>query len=225
MKKIDDAEKDKMIGDKGLAFFGAITASVSHELNNVISIIDQSAGLLSDLLIGAKHGKSIEDAKLQRIADTIDNQTKRGVGIIKRMNSFAHSADVPEGEFELNGLIENLTALCQRFADMKRVRIKISDSSAKINMFSNPFHVEQALFLCIQWSLATARAADVIEIKVATDNDHVLLTVVSRLPDEDQEIFDIDYLRILIQQIRGEVDTVQSDAELKYQLRIPVKPE
>jgi len=63
-----DSEQERLLKDEGLAFFGAITASISHELNNVIAIIDQSAGLLNDLLAGAQYGRPITNEKLERIS-------------------------------------------------------------------------------------------------------------------------------------------------------------
>ena len=35
--------------EAGLRFFGMMTASVSHEIKNVLAIINENAGLMSDL--------------------------------------------------------------------------------------------------------------------------------------------------------------------------------
>ena len=44
----NDQTDEQLLRERSLAFFGAITASVSHELNNVISILDQNlVGILS----------------------------------------------------------------------------------------------------------------------------------------------------------------------------------
>ena len=82
-------EREQLRREKDLAFFGAITASVSHELNNVISIVYQTAGLLNDLLAGAQRGRPISDERLEQIAIRIGEQTERGAAIIKRLNAFA----------------------------------------------------------------------------------------------------------------------------------------
>ena len=36
------------IGGSGLQFFGKVSASISHELKNVLAIINENAGLLED---------------------------------------------------------------------------------------------------------------------------------------------------------------------------------
>ncbi|MEJ2737106.1 MAG: histidine kinase dimerization/phospho-acceptor domain-containing protein, partial [Anaerolineae bacterium] len=145
--------REKQVGEKELAFFGAITASVSHELNNVISIIDQTAGLLQDLLAGAREDQPIPNERLQRIADSVAAQTDRGVRIIKRLNTFAHSVDDPVKEFEINPTVENLVALARRFASLKRVELeaKLPDTPPKVT--NNPFRVQQALFTCLRYML------------------------------------------------------------------------
>jgi hypothetical protein len=37
------------LGRQGLQFFGKISASVSHEIKNVLAVIGENAGLLEDL--------------------------------------------------------------------------------------------------------------------------------------------------------------------------------
>ena len=58
----------------GRAFFGKISASVSHELNNVLAIIGQTAGLLEDLLDSGPGDEPIPRASLERICSQITEQ-------------------------------------------------------------------------------------------------------------------------------------------------------
>ncbi len=64
-------EKERMLREKGLAFFSTVTASVSHELANTIAIIEQTAGLLQDLTGAAEGEHSIRTAELRIIADRL----------------------------------------------------------------------------------------------------------------------------------------------------------
>lgn len=43
--------KDLLLREKGFGFSGAITASLSHEINNVFAIINELSGLLEDFLL------------------------------------------------------------------------------------------------------------------------------------------------------------------------------
>jgi len=57
--------------DDGLKFFGIITASVTHELNNILSIIDQSAGLVEDFMANPDSGVPLTEEKLKQITAKI----------------------------------------------------------------------------------------------------------------------------------------------------------
>ncbi len=153
-----------VIGDD-IAFFGAITASVTHELNNVLSIIDQTAGLLDDLLAGAKRGKPISEEKLQQLADKVSKQTARGFDFIRHLNKFAHQADEPILEFEVRTVIENLCYLVKRYAVLKRVEFsqQIEDDHTQIT--SSPFQLQQAIYLVVRSLLSLAESGDTMMIQ------------------------------------------------------------
>ena len=61
------------------AFFGQATASATHEINNVLAIINEYAGLLGDLAAGAEAGRPLDPARLTKTAGSILRQIKRGV--------------------------------------------------------------------------------------------------------------------------------------------------
>ncbi len=143
-----------------LAFFGAITASVTHELNNVLSIIDQTAGLLEDLLYSARQGKPIPPEKLQSIAAGVSNQTARGFDFIRRLNRFAHSVDEPVSEFDLCALTDNFAALMKRFATLKRVELTTDIPDAPVQIVSCPFKLQEALFRVVNAFLSEPEKGD-----------------------------------------------------------------
>ncbi len=162
----DKNDRTQKLKNGDLAFFGAVTASVSHELNNIVSIIDQSAGLLTDLLAGAQSGRSLSPEQLGRIADRIKHQTSRGVDFIRRLNAFAHSTDEPVREFELNQLVENLVALTVRFANLKGVNLKVAYSDQPLNIITSPFLIQQVLYLIIKNILDRALKNDDITLSI-----------------------------------------------------------
>ncbi len=164
---MSDQIDQQLLRERSLAFFGSITASVSHELNNVISILDQSAGLLGDLNAGARSGRPIPEEKLEKIAESMQRQTQRGLGIIRRLNKFAHSVDLPDCEFDLSETVASLGALCTRLADMKSTALKLRPGTGPITVSGSPFLLQQWVFLKFRQMLAVAQKGDTIEI--ATD--------------------------------------------------------
>ena len=78
-----------------LAFFGKINASISHELNNILAIISEAAGLLQDLTGMMARGQKVELEMLKTCSQDIIEEIQRGFTTIKQMNTFSHSVDVP----------------------------------------------------------------------------------------------------------------------------------
>ena len=221
MNSIQDNNQEQVLRENELAFFGAITASVSHELNNVISIIDQTAGLLEDLLIGAETGRQIENDRLKRIADNISNQTQRGVGVIKRLNTFAHSVDDPVKEFDINDLVENLTALTRRFANLKRIQLEMQLYNGSITLISSPFMIQQIMFRCIKHALEISQQGDTVNINVDRSDSNALVTIESPGIDRDEEGFDPVYVELLASRIGGSLNISSEPDRTTFKLSIP----
>lgn len=155
-----------------LAFFGAVAASISHELNNVISILDQSAGLVADLVAGAQAGRPLPPEKLAQVADSMQRQTQRGLEIIRRMNKFAHSSDIGVGGCDINETVLNFGNLCRRWADMKRVTLSVTPAPQPVGANIDPFLLQFWLYVLIKHFLAGAVPGTELRMTVDRD-DHV----------------------------------------------------
>ncbi len=153
-----------------LEFFGRITASVSHEMNNVISIIDQVSGLLEDHLAAAESGMEIKPEQLARVHGKIQAQTARGVEIIRRLNKFAHSVDDPVCDFDLNVVLENLAGICDRFATLNRVVLLREWSPQEIPMTNSPFLVQQAVYYLLRYTFEITDNQAEITISTAIED-------------------------------------------------------
>lgn len=203
-----DSTDDQAQPDSGLAFFGTITASVTHELNNVMSIIEQMAGLLDDLCVGAEYGRPIENEKLREISAKVAKQVERGVGIIKRLNFFAHSVDEPVGTFELNDLLRNLVELCGRFADLKRVRLEADYAPEQLTITSSPFLLERAVFVGIQSAMLVAVKDRVVRVISRAEGSGAAISIeAAAAPDSEDAVAELNSLQILMRRLEGSVHT------------------
>ncbi len=162
---INDIE-DRYPADTELKFSGTIIASSTHELNNVISILNQTGGLLEDFLFAAENGSPIPHEKLKNIADKIRIHSERGIEIIKHLNKFAHSSDLMHGPFNLNDLIENLSALIERFVSLKGAALSIELPSNKIEVTNFPFKVQQVIFMALKIILSNTQKGDSVKLSI-----------------------------------------------------------
>ncbi|MEJ2283420.1 MAG: histidine kinase dimerization/phospho-acceptor domain-containing protein, partial [Desulfobacterales bacterium] len=85
--------KPDIIAETGLQFFGRISASVTHEIKNVLAVVGENAGLLEDLTLMADRGQPIDPARLKKMSETVKKQVARADEILKNMNRFAHTSD------------------------------------------------------------------------------------------------------------------------------------
>lgn len=218
-------ELSELLRTQELAFFGRITANVTHELNNIISIIDQSAGLLGDLIAAVQFGRPIPEEKLQRISDNISTQSKRGFDFIKRLNTFAHTTDDPVKDFELIQLIENLVALTRRFADLKNVSLESRFAEGSIKIRNNPFQVQQAVFCCIDLALGVSEKDDSILVRCSRENAHAVITIrCNPIPETEDTIERFGYLDILVDQLNCEMIHSQQEAGSEIRFKLHLKP-
>lgn len=131
------------MNSEGLGFFGEISASISHELKNILAIISESAGFLNDLTQMSRQGKHIELSMLETCSNNITEEIQRGFRTIRQMNRFAHSVDVAVTDADVTEILELAIGL-SRFLSFKK-KVRVDGSPAGIRMTTNPFLL-QALF-------------------------------------------------------------------------------
>jgi hypothetical protein len=133
-----------------LAFFGKIAAGVTHELKNVLAIINESNGLMADILGMQKDAPSAYREKFDRSIKKIEQQVRRGTEITSRFNRFAHSMDYPLADADLNTIATQTVALAQRFAALQNVELKGVVCNCPMMLFTNAFRVQMALTRAIE---------------------------------------------------------------------------
>lgn len=97
--------------------FGKLTASATHEFQNVLAIIKESAGLMEDLLtLTPMENAELLEQRLGMPLSTIKKQVARGVDLVSCLNGFAHSTDHARYKVDVQALLKRLVSLSQRLA-------------------------------------------------------------------------------------------------------------
>ncbi len=148
--------KPDIIPETGLQFFGRISASISHEIKNVLAIVNENAGLLEDLTLMADRGKPIDPARLKMMAATLKKQVGRADGIIMNMNRLAHSIDQTVTTADLDQTIELVIALTARFAAMRGVKVDLQLPANPLTIKTTPFYLMNLLWLCLDFSMSAS---------------------------------------------------------------------
>ncbi len=144
------------IGETGLLFFGKMTASISHEIKNVLAIINENAGIIEDFTFMEKKGIPLDSERILGVAQKVKKQIQRADGIIKKMNGFAHSIDEPVKPVDLSKIIEFVTGLSDRFAANRGVTIEIEPLETSVTITTRPFFLENLIWLCLDFAMDVA---------------------------------------------------------------------
>ena len=173
-----------------LAFFGKIAAGVTHELRNVLAIINESNGLMSDLIAMSKNMPFPHQDRFQRSIKKIEEQVRRGVELTGRFNRFSHSMDNPVASVDLNEIVELTVALAQRFARLKHVEL-IHSACSKVMLLTDPFLLQMALSKAIDSCVATMSGTGIVVLQVVEGAERPSLDIrCESAPDSGDQLKD-----------------------------------
>ena len=199
--------KPDIFTETGLQFFGRISASISHEIKNVLAIVNENAGLLEDYTIVAGRGKPIDPERLGVMAQAVKRQVKRADGIIKNMSRLAHSIDHAVTTVSLNEMIELIIALTARLATMKNVQVDLQLPQNPVKFETAPFFLLNLLWLCLDFSMSASGDGKRIELVVepAQNSVQIHFRQLAGLTTEMLETFPSDQEKNLLDMLEAEL--------------------
>jgi len=156
--------KRDMIGEQGLQFFGKMSATISHEINNALAIINENAGLLQDFTLMADKGIPLDPKRLNSLAGKVILQIRRAEGIVRNLNRFAHSVDESSKSVNLSDIVEFVIALSARFASMRGVTVEPKPAVIPVTITTQPFFLENLIWLCLDFAMDAAGEGNTIDI-------------------------------------------------------------
>jgi signal transduction histidine kinase len=159
----------------GLRFFGRMSAAISHDLKNTLSIMNESAGLLEDLALLAEKGRALDPQRIQQLGAAIKRQIQRNDGIVRNMNRFAHSVDDPVKEIDLAASLETLLAICRRLTDARGVAVSVATSDPEVAVVTRPFHFYHLVWLLLEWGMDYAGPGKHVVLRIERDAASVRL--------------------------------------------------
>jgi len=162
-----------VIGKAGLVFFGKISASISHELKNVLSIINESAGLLEDLTLMAQKGAILDPGRLLSTAKRIQQQVGRSDMILQHMNNFSHSIDRPLLRLDLRDLLTCLLFVTRRITDMKGITVSYTPGDTPMFITTAPFFLMMLLWHLLEVLIGQMGDSKIVACTVTKTGDNL----------------------------------------------------
>lgn len=165
--------KPDIIAETGLQFFGKISASISHELKNVMAIVNENAGLLEDLTAMAEQGRPLDPARLKLMAAAVQKQVGRADEILNNMNRFAHTIDATVAEVDLNQTIELFMALTDRFILMRGIKVDLQLPDRPLKIPTAPYFLINLLWLCLDFAISASGDDKQVRLEVEKTEDSI----------------------------------------------------
>jgi signal transduction histidine kinase len=161
-------EKQDVPMERDICFFGAVTASISHEIKNVLTTINETAGLLDDFALEAQRGEGVLDpSQARNVAAAIARNVRRADGIVRNLNRFAHSTDQSRAVVELGELLNLFSDLAARLAANRGASLQITNELGPQEVLTAPFSLLHVLWRSLEFVLVTVGAVGQIQLLVS----------------------------------------------------------
>ncbi len=156
-----------------LAFFAKISASISHEIKNHLAIINEQNGLIGDLLHMAERGKPLSAERLAAVVRDVAKQVSKTDYIVRRFNTFAHTADSPVKSIDVPDFLNLLVELAARPARLKEMSAALAPCPEHVLIRTHPFEFLHVLYSCLNSLFNHAAPGDRVIISLVSEREQV----------------------------------------------------
>ena len=165
----------------GLAFFGKMSACISHDIKNYLAIINEKAGLCGDLLmIAEQKGRPLDQDMVKELAQNIIKQVKRADQVVKNLNRIAHSVDTPCCTVDLDGIVALIAVIPERLLSAKGLRVKTNLPTSPLQVESNPFFLMYIMYYFIDIAMSASNNGEMqIDLKDVGDAGKITISGLS----------------------------------------------
>lgn len=203
-----------------LEVFGMLSASVTHEIKNTLSIINENAGLLQDLCSMVDEDTGIPAKRVEAATATIANQVGRSNVIMKNLNRFAHSNDKVPGQADLAEMLKLMVELTSRFAAMRKVSVTVSCESGKI-IEANLLALHSLVFLTLHRLYSACPEGSVLQILAEVDGKRQMI-LRFRLEGESPLVCPPDFPGHREDTLATEIGAACASKEGEFVIKLPV---
>lgn len=166
----------KMEYHNKMAALGRLSAGVAHEINNPVSIITQSAGLLKDLLL-MSDSLPPKERMLQLLDSTLRSADRCG-GITHRLLGFAKHMHVQTETIDMGQLLEEVLGFLEKEAAYRGITVGFDFPEEPPTIESDRGQLQQVFLNIINNAFAAVEDGGQIQLGITeTDRDAISVWV------------------------------------------------
>ena len=182
-------------------FLGGVTASVTHELQNVLAIIKETSGLMEDFLqMNQAGGLPDLDERLGKCLETIKRQAYRGVTLTSSLNGFAHSPDRTQSAINIFETLQKMLFITDRLFKQKGVDVSLVKCNKPYSIITDSVLFQMIVFSCIDCLIDTFKVNTRIILAIQSSESQAAIQFLYNDSDLNHE----DYKQKIIQTIHWE---------------------
>ena len=152
--------------EKNLVFMGRVAASYSHEIKNILAIINESCGLMHDLLTLKKDTMAEHSERFIRTLEDVAQQVQRGHELSTCLNRLAHTPDKEVTGVDLAQQVQTILALCGRLVRNKKLQASLQNPQDKVQITTRPVECMRCIFSALEWAMSCCEAGDEIVFRL-----------------------------------------------------------
>lgn len=187
-EKLIEEQRQAMIESARLSSLGEMAASIGHEINNPLAIIQGSAELM---LTAIERGGSLDEEKLKRSMERISTTVSRIAKIIVGLKSFARDGRKdPLAPASLKSVIGEALELCQTRFRNNGVELHLDLPEKDVLVAARPVQLAQLLvnLLNNSFDAISQQNAKRVEIALRLEGERVALRVLDNGPGVPEEL-------------------------------------
>ncbi|MBW1780889.1 MAG: ATP-binding protein [Deltaproteobacteria bacterium] len=159
-----------------MASIGRLAASVAHEINNPLAIINEKAGLIKDLF--TFKGEYAKDAKLVGLVDSILGSVKRAGTITRRLLNFSRNLQASTELVNLKEAILEVLGFMGKEAELRTIEVSTDVAEHIPILETDRGKLQQVLLNIINNAFAAVNDGGHLAIEAdQKDKDHVSVTI------------------------------------------------
>jgi hypothetical protein len=170
-----------------LAFFGRISAGISHDIKNTLAVIKEQAGLISDFVFMAEKGRPLDLARVKDLARRINDRVEATDDVVKRLNYFAHTVDDPYRVFDVNEMVVILINMTRRFAARRRVELEAVPAGFQAQLTGDPFLIMHLTFAVLERAIAGVAEGGRVAAKVTPGDGCIRIIITPAAPGAESD--------------------------------------
>lgn len=175
--------------EANLVFMGRVVASYSHEIKNVLAIINETTGLMHDLLTLKKEDLAEQSERFTKSLKDIGDHVQRGQQLSTFLNTLAHAPDKEVTGIELTNSMQTVFALCNRLVRNKSLHLTFHPGQTPLPITTKPVECMHCIFCALEWAMAHSQPGTVIVFHPQAEKEGVRIEVTgwTEQPETDED--------------------------------------